>query len=169
VARFVLVGGGCRGLALARGLAGEGDAVRVTTRSEERRGVIERAGAECWRGDPDRVGTLRDALEGATVLCWLLGNARGSEEQVAALHGSRLAMMLARTVDTTVRGVLYEAAGTVPATTLARGEEVTRAAGARWGIPVAVLRTPPAAQDQWVREAHAGLRALVGRRPASSG
>ena len=44
----------------------------------------------------------------------LLGSARGTAEQLAALHGTRLDMLLERMLDTTVRGVVYEAAGSVP-------------------------------------------------------
>jgi hypothetical protein len=61
----------------------------------------------------DVIGTLRYALDNVTVLLWLLGTASGPSEQVAALHGSRLRMMLEKTTDTTVRGVVLEAAGTV--------------------------------------------------------
>ena len=39
--RVLLVGGGCRGLALTRSLAADGHAVRVVTRHEERRAEIE--------------------------------------------------------------------------------------------------------------------------------
>ena len=105
MARLLIVGGGsCRALALTRGLVADGHAVRAVTRSEARRAELEDAGAEVWIGDPDVVGTLRYALEGVTVLMWLLGTVEGPE-----LHGSRLAMMLEKTIDTTARGVVYEA------------------------------------------------------------
>jgi len=104
--RVLLVGGGCRGLALTRSLAAEGHAVRVVTRSAARDAEIREAGGEPWIGDPDRVGTLRYALDNVTVLIWALGTVDGPE-----LHGSRLEMMLERTVDTMVRGVIYERGG----------------------------------------------------------
>ena len=104
--RVLLVGGGCRGLALTRALAADGHAVRVVTRDEARRGEIEDAGGECWLGDPDRIGTLRYALANVTILLWALGTVEAPE-----LHGSRLEMMLERTVDTMVRGVIYERGG----------------------------------------------------------
>jgi NAD(P)-dependent dehydrogenase (short-subunit alcohol dehydrogenase family) len=105
VARLLVVGGSSRrALALTRDLVGEGHAVRAVTRSEAKRELVEAAGAECWIGDPDVVGTLRYALEGVTILLWLLGTADRPE-----LHGSRLAMMLEKTIDTTARGVVYEA------------------------------------------------------------
>ncbi|HSD78768.1 MAG TPA: NAD-binding protein, partial [Solirubrobacteraceae bacterium] len=64
--RVLMVGGGCRGLELARGLVAEGHAVRAVTRREERRAELEAAGCECWIGDPDRIGTLRYALDNVT-------------------------------------------------------------------------------------------------------
>jgi NAD(P)-dependent dehydrogenase (short-subunit alcohol dehydrogenase family) len=105
VARLLVVGGSSRrALELARTLIPEGHAVRAVTRSEANRARIEEVGAECWIGDPDVIGTLRYALENVTVLLWLLGTAEPPE-----LHGSRLAMMLEKTIDTTARGVVYEA------------------------------------------------------------
>jgi len=99
-----MVGGGsCRALALTRELVAEGHAVRSVTRGPSRE-AIEAAGAEAWIGDPDVVGTLRYALEGVTILMWLLGSVERPE-----LHGTRLAMMLEKTIDTTARGVVYEA------------------------------------------------------------
>jgi len=121
-----MVGGGCRGLALARPLVADGNAVRAVTRSPARRAEIEAAGCECWIGDPDRIGTLRYAIDNATILLWLLATANGPG--VADLHRSRLRMMLERTVDTTVRGVLYEGR---------RGAHVVQAAHERHGIPIA--------------------------------
>jgi NAD(P)-dependent dehydrogenase (short-subunit alcohol dehydrogenase family) len=105
VARFLVLGGGsCRALTLARSLTAEGHAVRAVTRSEDRRAAIEETGAECWIGSPDVVGTLRYALDNVTLLCHFLGHVDDPD-----LHGSRLHMLLERTIDTTVRGVIYEA------------------------------------------------------------
>jgi hypothetical protein len=154
-----MVGGGCRGLRLARELVADGHAVRAVTRSEERRADIEAAGCECWIGDPDRIGTLRYALDNVTVLLWLLGTAKGPH--VADLHGSRLRMMLDKVTDTTVRGVLYEAAGTVDAQALQRGAaEVARAQGLN-EIPGALLEVDPRDQEAWVAAARAGIERLL--------
>ena len=154
-----MVGGGCRGLRLARELVADGHAVRAVTRSEERRADIEAAGCECWIGDPDRVGTLRYALDNVTVLLWLLGTATGPN--VADLHGSRLRMMLDKVTDTTVRGVLYEAAGTVDAQALQRGAaEVARARELN-EIPGALLEVDPRDQEAWVGAARAGIERLL--------
>ena len=142
-----MVGGGCRGLALARTLVAEGHAVRAVTRHESKRAQIEDAGCECWIGDPDRIGTLRYALENATVLLWLLATV-----DVPELHGSRLEMMLERTVDTTVRGVLYEGHA---------GAAVVQAAHDRHGIPIAFLEQDPDDVDAWVATARVGIDALL--------
>src|SRR3712207_143912 len=107
MARLLVLGGAsCRALALTRELSAEGHAVRAVTRSEANRPAIEAAGAECWIGDPDVAGTLRYALDNVTLLLHLLGAADDAD-----LHGSRLEMLLERTIDTTVRGVVYEAGG----------------------------------------------------------
>jgi hypothetical protein len=142
-----MVGGGCRGLALARSLVADGHAVRAVTRDESRRAEIEDAGCECWIGDPDRIGTLRYALDNATVLLWLLGTV-----DVPDLHGSRLEMMLERTVDTTVRGVLYEGR---------TGAAIVQAAHDRHGIPIAFLDDDPGDVAAWVAGARAGIDAVL--------
>src|SRR3954454_1141705 len=134
-----MVGGGCRGLALARERTAGGHAVRAVTRGEARRAEIEATGAECWIGDPDRVGTLRYALDNVTILLWALGTATGEPERVAALHGSRLAMMLERSVDTMVRGVVYECAGPLEPEVLARGADEVRRANETNEVPYALL------------------------------
>jgi hypothetical protein len=154
-----MVGGGCRGLQLARELIADGHAVRAVTRSEARRGEIEVAGCECWIGDPDRIGTLRYALDNVTVLLWLLGTAIGPN--LAALHGSRLRMMLEKVTDTTVRGVLYEAAGTVDAATLRVGAAEVARAQALNEIPGALLDADPGALDAWVAAAREAIDGLL--------
>ncbi|MGH2853250.1 MAG: hypothetical protein ACRDLF_03545 [Solirubrobacteraceae bacterium] len=162
MARLLIVGGGCRGLRLARDSGGKGHAVRVVTRTEARRGSIEAAGAECWIGDPDRLGTLRGALEGVTIACWLLGSATGPEAQLRALHGDRLRSFMGHMVDTTVRGYLYEAVGTVPAEILAEGERTVRALGRHNAIPTVLLTAAPGDVEGWLADAHAAVAALLG-------
>ena len=160
--RVLLIGGGCRGLRLAESLVADGHAVRAVTRSESHRAAIEAAGAECWVGDPDVVGTLRYALESVTILVWALGTAIGPVDDVAALHGSRLEMMLSKSIDTTVRGILYEAAGTVPAQTLATGIAELRRACELNEIPHEVLTADPADAMAWTTAARASIDRLLG-------
>jgi hypothetical protein len=144
MARFLIVGGGCRALALAEELGAEGHAIRMASRAGHRRQQIEAVGAECIDADPDVVGTLRYALDNVTILMWLLGNL-----DVEPLHGSRWRMMLERTIDSTVRGVVYER-GTDA------GEALTREMAEFNGIPYAIVE---AATDPWIP----ATRAVVDR------
>lgn len=161
MARVLIVGCGGRGQALARALRAEGHAVRGTTRSEAGRAAIAATGAEVWIGDPNRIASLSYALDGVTVLCWLMGSASGSEDQLAALHGSRLTMLLERTIDTTVRGLLYEAAGSVDPALLAGGAELVATACAYSEIPFGLLREDPADEAAWLAGALAGVDELL--------
>lgn len=104
MARILTIGGADRAVDLARELRSDGHAVRTTTTDPARRGAIEAAGAECVIADPDVVGTLRYAVDNVTIMMWLLG-----DDERPELHGSRWQMMLERTIDTVVRGIVYEA------------------------------------------------------------
>ena len=147
MARLLVLGGAsCRALGLARDLTAEGHAVRAVTRSEANRAAIEAAGAECWIGDPNVVGTLRYALDNVTLLLHLLGGADDGD-----LHGSRLEMLLARTIDTTVRGVVYE---------VGRGRETLERIARYNEIPhLYVTYGAPG----WDTEARAAVAALLAR------
>ena len=140
---------------------GEGHAVRVTTRTEAGRAAIEATGAECWIGTPERLATLRAALESVTIVCWLLGTAAGEGEALRALHASRLEFFLGQVIDTTVRGFVYEAAGTVPSEALTEGERIVQALGERNVIPVAVLGADPLDTGVWLDAAHAEIDVLL--------
>lgn len=170
MARILIVAGGCRGRQLAGDLVGEGHAVRITTRTEVGRAAIEATGAECWIGTPERLGTLRAALESVTIVCWLLGTVKGTagpeeeEEEVRALHASRLEFFLGQVIDTTVRGFVYEAAGTVPGDALAEGERIVQRVAGRNEIPVGILTADPEDADVWLANAHAEIGALLGSR-----
>jgi predicted dinucleotide-binding enzyme len=161
VARVLIVGGGCRGRELARGLVADGHAVRITARSEQRREAIEAAGAQCWIGDPDVIGSLRYALDGVAILCWTLGTAAGEREAVRALHATRLAMMLSNVIDSTVRGVIYEAAGTVAPDVLAAGAERVRVAAEASLIPFSILRADPLEPEAWALAARLSIGRLL--------
>lgn len=162
MARVLIVAGGCRGRALAGELLGEGHAVRITTRTEAGRPAIEAAGAECWIGTPHRLATLRGALDGVTILCWLLGGCAGPHQELRELHTARLEFFLTQAIDTTVRGFLYEARGTsTPAQALAEGERVVRVLTERNAIPAAFLTADPHDLPPWVAHARGAIASLL--------
>jgi uncharacterized protein YbjT (DUF2867 family) len=162
VARILIVGGGCRGRQLASAMIADGHAARITTRAEAGRAAIEATGAECWIGTPDRLATLRAALEGVTIVCWLLGSAIGSPQELHALHASRLEFFLTQAIDTTVRGFVYEARGTTtPADALIEGERIVRALAQRNAIPVAFLSADPDDVAAWLKDACGAIESLL--------
>lgn len=114
-------------------------------------------------GDPDRVATLIPALEHVVVAYVLLGSATGGTARVAALHGSRLQMMLRRIVDTTVRGVVYEARGSVDAGLLREGSELVRSACEQSLIPYVLLDADPTDAGVWLGAATAALERVLDR------
>jgi hypothetical protein len=59
-------------------------------------------------------------------------------------------MLLDRTIDTTVRGVVYEAAGTVPAEVLEAGGALVARACSYSEIPFRVIDTAPADPGAWL-------------------
>ena len=70
-------------------------------------------------------------------------------------------MLLARLIDTPVRGVVYEARGSVSEPVLAAGSDrVSRACG-RSRLPFELLDTPPANSEAWLAGALAGVERLV--------
>ena len=149
---------------LARELAAQGHVVRGTTRSERGLARIEAAGAEALLANPDRIATVVPALEHVGVACVLLGSAAGEREQLAALHGPRLEMLLSKLVDTTVRGLVYEAAGSAGRELLGAGGERVRAFCEDARIPYALLDARPVDPPAWARAALAAVeRVLAGR------
>lgn len=142
---------------LSRELVRRGDAVRGTTRDPSRLTGIVDAGAEGVLADPDRVATLVGALDHVSVACVLLGSAVGPAAQVAALHSTRLEMLLTKMVDTTIRGVVYEARGSVGADLLAGGAERVRAFGERSLAGWALLDADPSDHQAWLSAAVAAV------------
>ena len=107
--------------------------------------------------DPDRLGTLMPALAGVTVVCWLMGSVEDSPD----VHGPRLSSLMEHLVDTPVRGLVYEAAGTADTALLTKGAEIVREASRTWHIPVEVVDTDPAARETWVNAMTAAVERLL--------
>ncbi len=166
MARILIVGGGCRGRRLSEQLSQRGHALRVTTRSESARAAIEAAGAECWIGTPDRLATLRGALDSVTIACWMLAAACGEADEVAALHGSRLKFFLTQAIDTTVRGFVYDASpapgADVTREMLRGGEQLVGSLTRLNAIPAAVIGDASGEDDgAWVAAASHVIDSLL--------
>src|SRR5829696_3979093 len=135
MARGLIVGCGCRGRLVGSQLIRDGWAVRGTSRREEGLAAIEAAGIEPALADPDRPGTILELVNDVAVLILLLGNATGSEEELAAIYGPRLERLMEHLVETPVRGVVYE--GTEA------GAEIVAAASRTWRIPGRAISPKP--------------------------
>ena len=142
------MGCGCRGQALANGLIAAGHPVRGTTRDPARVPELEAAGIEPAVGDPYRLATLLPHIANTSAMVWLMGSATGDD--VEALHRTRLTTTLERLVDSPVRGMVYEAAGTLPAQLLREGSAEVRKAGLTWQMPNVIVEQDPADHDAWV-------------------
>jgi uncharacterized protein YbjT (DUF2867 family) len=127
----------------------EGWAVRGTSRREEDLAAIEAAGIEAALADPDRPGTLLELVGDVAVVFYLLGSAAGDPERLAAIHGPRLERLLEHLVDTPVRGIAYEASGSVAPAVLAAGAEIVRTASRTWRIPVEIIEGEPDHPGEW--------------------
>ncbi|HWH19523.1 MAG TPA: NAD(P)H-binding protein [Solirubrobacterales bacterium] len=164
MARALIVGCGCSGRALGSELLEEGWAVRGTSRDEEGLAAIEAAGIEPARADPERPATILDLVDDVAVVIWLLADATGSDEEVAAIHGPRLESLLERFVETPVRGFIYEGVGSVDAKLLAAGAELVRHAESTWRIPVTVTQTAREHGPLWVEELETAVVEILARR-----
>jgi uncharacterized protein YbjT (DUF2867 family) len=139
-----------------------GHVVRGTTRDPARAQQIEEAGVEAVIADPDRIATVAPALEHVAVVCVLLGSAAGEPEQLEALHGTRLDMLLTRILDSPVRGIVYESAGTAGAQVLQGGAARVRAFCEDSRVPYALLDAAAADHRAWLAAALAAVERVLG-------
>ncbi len=137
----------------------EGNPVRATTRDPARIEALEDAGIEARVGDPYRLATLMPHVANTSAIVWLMGSASGHD--VEALHTTRLQTVLERLVDTPVRGMVYEAAGTLPAELLRGGAAAVRKAGLTWQMPYAIVEQNPREHDAWLSAMVAGVAEVL--------
>jgi len=160
VARVLIIGGDARAAALASALIERGYAVRAV-------GVADLPpGVERFDADPERPGTLKSALEQVTIACWLFGSDERDQERVETLNAARLERFLHQTIDSSVRGLLYEAAGSAGEELLARGLATVREFAQQNAIPLAVLACDAREAQQWLAEALEAVTSLVERYPS---
>jgi uncharacterized protein YbjT (DUF2867 family) len=139
--------------------------VRGTTRDAGRTAELQAAGIEPWVGDPDRIGTLFAAFDQITVACVLLGSATGDAERIAALHSTRLEMLLSKLLDTTARGIVYEARGSIPTDVLEHGADLVRSACGHSRIAHSLIDADPGEPDRWVDAAVGAIGAVLASPP----
>ena len=161
MARVLIVGCGCRSQSLARALREDGHLVRGTTRSADRLAAIEAVGAEAVVADPYRLATVTPLLEGVSVVIWPLGSATGTPDEVDAVHSTRLESLLAKLVDSGVRGLVYEATGSVRGDVLRAGAAQVRKSGEWFRMPVEVIEQDPADLDAWTDAMRAGVGRIL--------
>jgi hypothetical protein len=70
-------------------------------------------------------------------------------------------MLLARVIDTTVRGIVYETRGSVPEDVLTAGSELVTRACERSHVPFALIEAPPEDHQTWLADALAATERLV--------
>jgi hypothetical protein len=157
VARALIVGCGCLGTDLGRGLAGDGWAVRGTSRSAEGAQRIDDAGLEGVVCDPDRVGTVLEHVGDVAVVVWALGTATGPS--APDVNGPRLERMLERLVDTPVRGFVLDAPPGQP-----EAKALVAAANQTWRIPVRVVELERTGSSAWLAAMTDAVADLVGGR-----
>lgn len=133
--------------------------MRGTTRDPARLPELETAGIEGVVGDPYRLATLMPHVANTSAMVWLMGSATGDD--VEALHRTRLQTVLERLVDTPVRGMVYEAAGTLTRALLREGAAEVRKAGAIWQMPYAIVEQHPRTHDAWVAAMLAGVESVL--------
>ena len=135
--------------------------MRGTSRTAQGLAPISDAGIEAALADPARPASVLDHVSDVTVVALLLGSATAEPEALAAIHGSRLERLVEKLVDTPLRGLVYEGAGSVPARHLKAGSNALAAASTRWHIPVRIIDTDPANHDEWLDDAVGAVSSLV--------
>ena len=85
----------------------------------------------------------------------------GSAEDSPDVHGPRLRSLMEHLVDTPVRGLVYEGAGSADAALLGQGASIVREASQTWHIPVQIVTTDPAEHDAWLETMTAAVDRLL--------
>jgi hypothetical protein len=149
LARALIVGCGCRGRLVGKRLLAEGWEVRGTSRTEDGLTAIREAGIEPALADPLQPHTVLELVGDVTIVLWLFASAKGSPEELSAIHGSRLERLMERLIETPVRGFVYEMKGTVNPILLEHGSEVLEAAGDTWRVGISCVFVSPKDPHDW--------------------
>lgn len=178
MARVLIVGDSDRVLLLTDALKGAGHLVRVVGFASARRDAVEAAGADYVGGDPARLGTITAALTNVSIACWMPAGSRGEGGEEVRIDGERLRAFLEKTIDSTVRGLVYEIPdGEDQAFRAApeggQGDGGERSAGGLGGlaiareiaglnsIPLRVLSVEATDAERWCAQALAEIERLI--------
>jgi hypothetical protein len=123
--------------------------VRGTSRHEDGLAAIGDAGIEPALADPLRPDTVLELIDDVAIVLWLFASARGPQEELSLLHGSRLERLMERLIETPVRGFVYEMRGSVNPVLLEHGGEVLAAAGDTWRVPISYIYVDPRDPHDW--------------------
>ena len=93
---------------------------------------------------------MLDAIEGVTLIFWLLGSPRATHEASRRSTARGSSALLEEIVDTPVRGFVYELTRTLEPAPAAARVEALRAADERWRIPFEVVAADPASPRMWL-------------------
>lgn len=136
-----------------------GHPVRGTTRDPARVPELDAAGIEPAVGDPYRLATLLPHIANTSALVWLMGSAVGDD--VEALHRTRLQTVLERLVDSPVRGLVYEATGTLSPALLREGAAEVRKAALTWQMPNVIVDHDPSDHGTWAAAMVAAVEQVI--------
>lgn len=101
--------------------------------------------------DPVLPGHVVAALDGVTVVCWLMAAGENLHEEI---NDGQLETALLKVVDTGVRGFVFERPDDTPNAHLRYAHET-------WHIPVAEIAAAPDGGEQWVVDVVAAIDSMV--------
>jgi hypothetical protein len=85
----------------------------------------------------------------------------GAGEGAEAINSERLPALAERLVDSGVRGLVYEAAGTADPGALGAGADAVLRAGETFRMPVAVIAASPSEHGPWLAEMRAAVAGVI--------
>lgn len=100
-------------------------------------------------------------LAGVSVVCLLLGSAAGANRSVQALHLERVPALARYCIDTPVRGIVYEGAGSAGPRLLAEAARALEEIGTANHMPVVIARADPADHGRWLAEMESSVAAVL--------
>ncbi|MFY9487893.1 MAG: hypothetical protein WAP35_04235 [Solirubrobacterales bacterium] len=131
--------------------------VLIVERAGRARAVAERLAEHDFAlrevaGDRLLPGDVVGALEGVTVVCWLMGAGKDLDPEI---NGEQLETVLLKVVDTGVRGFVFERPD-------GQSNAHVEHARATWHIPIAEVEADPAGGEQWASAVATAVGSTLG-------